>query len=119
MDEVPVLGVTRCFPVASPALVFFMILLVVLFTPVVVNGLEVPRVVKVILTNVLINGCKLGVLRQSTSFRLFNGIKLCCVVFLTTLRVSVRNVGGGGSQLVVCNLLAYFIPFFLAFNVDV
>lgn len=57
--------------------------------------LRVPRVVNVVLTKIIVNRCNFGILRQSDDFRLFKGMKLCCVVFLTKLRVSVRSFGGG------------------------
>lgn len=89
---------------------FFLMLVVVLFTPVVLKHLHVPRVVNVVLTKMIMNGCNFGVLRHSDDFRLFKGMKLCCVVFLTNLRVSVSSFGGGEAGKLIFNVFAFLVP---------
>lgn len=85
-------------------------LLVVLFTPVLLGGLHVPRVVNVVLTKLTINRRKFGVLTHSDDFRLFKGIKLCCVVFLTNLRVGVKSFGRAQGGTLILKLLTFVMP---------
>lgn len=85
-------------------------LLVVLFTPVLLGGLHVPRVVKVVLTKLIVKRRNFGVLIHSDDFRLFNGINLCCVVFLTNLRVGVKSFGRGQNGTLILKLLTFVIP---------
>ncbi len=96
-------------PLDSPARVFLLILVVVLTTPL-LRQVGVPRVVNLVTTNVVFNPCKLGVLDGSTDFRLFNGIKVLCVVFLTDLGVSVGSFGRGDRGKVIFKLLSLVVP---------
>lgn len=89
---------TRVTPVAlplrSPVLGFLLVLVVVLTTPLLLGGLGVPCLLKLVVTNTIVNPRKLGLILHSDDVVLSKATNLLCVVFLSKLSVSASSFGG-------------------------
>ncbi len=75
------------------------------------HRLHVPCVIKLVLLNVIIKRCKFGVVRHSHDFRVFKRINICCVVFVTTLRLSVNSIRRCKKRKLHFDTLAFLLPF--------
>ena len=73
------------FPVTDPTWIFFLVLSIILFAPILLGKLKIPHIVGMILAGVLIGPYGLHVLDKDSSFELFGNVGLYYIMFLASL----------------------------------
>ena len=66
----------RTLPVTDPTWVFFLVLIIILFAPMIMGRLRIPHIVGMILAGVLVGKYGFNVLERDSSFELFGKVGL-------------------------------------------
>ena len=69
-------------PITDPTWVFFLVLIIILFAPMILGRLHIPHIIGMILAGVLIGEHGFHVLDRDSSFELFGKVGLYYIMFL-------------------------------------
>ena len=64
------------FPITDPTLIFFVVLLIILFAPIIMGKLRIPHIIGMVLAGVIIGQYGLNILERDNSFELFGRVGL-------------------------------------------
>ena len=105
--------------ITDPTLIFFVVLLIVLFAPIIMGKLRIPYIIGLVLAGVLIGPNGLNVLERDESFELFGRVGLFYIMFLAGLEMDLESVKRNSRQFVVFGLLTCFVPLVLTYCMSV
>ncbi len=101
------------FPITDPTLIFFVVLLIILLSPIVMGKLRIPHIIGLVLAGVLIGPYGLNILARDNSFELFGQVGLYYIMFLAALEMDMNGVKSNGRRMVLFGLLTFAVPFFM------
>ena len=101
--------------VTDPTLIFFVVLLIILFAPIVMSKLRIPHIIGMVLAGVLVGEHGLNILERGNSFEVFGQVGLYYIMFLAGLEMDIESVRKKSSQFVIFGLLTCYLPFLLTF----
>lgn len=102
-------------PITDPTWVFFLVLLIILFAPIILGRLRIPHIIGMILAGVLIGEHGFGLLMYDSSFKLFGKVGLYYIMFLAGLEMNMSDFKKNRGKAVVLGLLAFVLPMALGF----
>jgi Kef-type K+ transport system membrane component KefB len=79
-------------PLSSPTLIFAVVLLVILFSPLLLNRLRVPPLVGLVLAGIALGPSGFNVLSNDDSFHLFGNVGLLYVVFMSGVSIEINDL---------------------------
>ena len=97
-------------PVTDPTWIFFLVLVVILFAPIVLERLRIPHIIGMILAGVLIGEPGFHVLDRDSSFELFGKVGLYYIMFLAGLEMNMEDFKSIRVKATVLGLLAFIFP---------
>ena len=103
------------FPISSPTLIFFVVLLIVLLAPIIMGKLRIPHIVGMVLAGVLIGEHGLHILNRDDSFELFGKVGLLYIMFLAGLEMDMESVKKNSKRILWFGLLTCLVPLLLTF----
>ena len=103
------------FPITDPTLIFFVVLLIILFAPIVMSKLRIPHIIGMVLAGVLIGKYGFNILERDNSFELFGRVGLYYIMFLAGLEMDMEGLKKHSRQFVVFGLLTCFVPLILTY----
>jgi len=103
------------FPITSPTLIFFVVLLIILLAPIVMGKLRIPHIIGMVLAGVLIGEHGLNILERDDSFELFGKVGLLYIMFLAGLEMDLESVKRNSRRFFVFGLLTCLIPLGLTY----
>lgn len=106
--QMPVLS--TYFPVTDPTWIFFLVLCIILFAPILLGKLKIPHIVGMILAGVLIGPHGLHVLDKDSSFELFGKVGLYYIMFLASLEMDMQHMKRIRWQALTLGLAAFVFP---------
>ena len=65
---------TSYLPITDPTLIFFVVLLIILFAPIVMSKLRIPHIIGMVLAGVAIGQYGFNILERDNSFELFGRV---------------------------------------------
>lgn len=95
--------------------IFFLVLVIILFAPILLSRLHIPHVVGLILAGILVGEYGFNLLERDSSFELFGQVGIYYIMFLAGLELDMGSVKKYGRQGVFFGLLTFGIPFVLGF----
>lgn len=98
-------------PIKDPTWIFFWVLLVILFAPVVLERLKIPHIIGMILAGMLIGEHGFNILMRDSSFQLFGKVGLYYIMFLAGLEMNMQDFKNIRVKASVLGVLAFLIPF--------
>ena len=101
--------------VTDPTWIFFIVLCIILFAPLLLGKLRIPHVIGLILAGVMIGEYGFGLLERDSSFQLFGQVGIYYIMFLAGLELDMGSVEKYGRDGVKFGVLTFFIPFVLGF----
>lgn len=110
--------IAQYFPITDPTLIFFVVLLIILFAPIIMGKLRIPHIIGMVLAGVLIGKYGLNILERDSSFELFGKVGLYYIMFLAALEMDMEGMKKNKSRLLIYGLLTCFIPFFLTYGMS-
>lgn len=105
------------FPITDPTLVFFVVLLIILFAPIVMGRLRIPHIIGMVLAGVLVGQYGLHILERDASFEIFGKVGLYYIMFLAGLEMDMEDLRKNRGRVGVFALLTFSVPFILTFFV--
>src|SRR5574344_931729 len=102
-------------PITDPTWVFFLVLCIILFAPIILVRLHIPHIIGMILAGVLIGEHGLNLLKYDSSFQLFGKVGLYYIMFLAGLEMNMEDFKSIRGKAMVLGLLAFIIPISLGF----
>ena len=79
------IGVDINLPIADPTWIFFLVLAIILFAPIVFEKLRIPHIIGMILAGVIVGEHGFNILMRDSSFELFGQVGLYYIMFLAGL----------------------------------
>ena len=95
-------------PVTDPTWIFFLVLVVILFAPIVLERLRIPHIIGMILAGVVIGEHGFNILARDSSFELFGKVGLYYIMFLAGLEMNMEDFKSIRVKATVLGLLAFY-----------
>ncbi len=106
---------TSYFPITSPTLIFFVVLLIILFAPIIMGKLRIPHIIGMVLAGMVIGEHGLDILVRDSSFELFGKVGLLYIMFLAGLEMDLESVKKNSRNFLIFGLFTCLIPFLLTY----
>ena len=97
-------------PVTDPTWIFFLVLVIILFAPIVLERLRIPHIIGMILAGVVIGEHGFNILACDSSFELFGKVGLYYIMFLAGLEMNMEDFKSIRVKATVLGLLAFIFP---------
>ena len=102
-------------PFTNPVLVFALVLLSILVTPLLLSRLKIPGVVGLILIGVALGPNGLHVLERDASIILFGTVGLLYIMFMAGLEMDMNDFKKNKNKSIVFGVLTFVVPFVIGF----
>jgi len=103
------------FPIADPTLIFFVVLLIVLFAPIIMGKLRIPHIIGMVLAGVMIGPYGFNILQRDESFELFGRVGILYIMFLAGLEMDLESVKKATKRFFIFGLLTCAVPLILTY----
>ena len=98
-------------PITDPTWIFFLVLMIILFAPILLGRLRIPHIIGMILAGVVVGQYGLNILERDSSFELFGKVGIYYIMFLAGLEMDLENLKKNLSKAFVFGILTFCIPF--------
>ena len=98
-------------PITDPTWIFFLVLMIILFAPIILGRLRIPHIIGMILAGVVIGKYGFNILERDSSFELFGKVGIYDIMFLAGLEMDLENLKKNLSKAFVFGVFTFFIPF--------
>ena len=68
------------FPITNPTIIFFVVLLIILFAPIIMGKLRIPHIIGMVLAGVAVGKYGFNILERDNSFELFGKVGLYYII---------------------------------------
>lgn len=106
-------------PITDPTWIFFLVLMIILFAPILLGRLRIPHIIGMILAGVVIGKYGFNILERDSSFELFGKVGIYYIMFLAGLEMDLENLKKNLSKALVFGVLTFSIPFAVGVYVGV
>lgn len=96
--------------VNNPVLIFFIVLVIILFAPVLLNRLKVPHIVGMIVAGIAVGPYGFNVLARDTSFEIFGQVGLLYLMFLAGIEIDMYHLKLNLKRGMVFGVLTFLLP---------
>ena len=97
-------------PITDPTWVFFLVLIIILFAPMILGRLHIPHIIGMILAGVVIGEYGFNVLERDSSFELFGKVGLYYIMFLAGLEMDMEDFKKNRTKGLVFGWFTFIIP---------
>ncbi len=104
-------------PIGEPVIVFTIILLVILLTPLLLNKIKIPPIIGLIIIGVIIGPNGVNLLERNSSIILFGTVGLLYIMFLAGLEIDLNEFKKNKNKSITFGAYTFFIPMFLGTTV--
>lgn len=105
------LNINLALPITNPTWIFFLVLVIILFAPILLSKLRIPHIIGLILAGLLVGQYGLNILERDSSFELFGKVGIYYIMFLAGLEMDMGNFERHGKRGILFGLLTFGIPF--------
>ena len=103
-------------PITNPTWIFFLVLMIILFAPILLGRLRIPHIIGMILAGVVIGKYGFNILERDSSFELFGKVGIYYIMFLAGLEMDLENLKKNWSRALVFGVLTFSITLLFAFR---
>lgn len=104
-------------PLQNPVLVFALILAIILLSPILLKRLNIPGIIGLILSGVLIGPYGVHVLEQNSAIELFSTIGLLYIMFIAGLELDMNEFKAHRNKSLLFGLFTFIIPLALGYPI--
>jgi Kef-type K+ transport system membrane component KefB len=104
-------------PLQNPVLIFSLILLIILLSPVLLRRIKIPGIIGLILSGVAIGPHGLGILEKDNAIDLFSTIGLLYIMFIAGLELDLKEFKAHRNKSLLFGLFTFAVPIGLGFPV--
>ena len=98
------------FPVTDPTWIFFLVLIIILFAPMILGRLRIPHIIGMILAGVVVGKYGFNILERDSSFELFGKVGLYYIMFLAGLVMDMDDFKKNRTKGLVFGMFTFLIP---------
>ena len=113
------LNLSQYFPITDPTLIFFVVLLMILLSPIIMGRLRIPHIIGMVLAGVLVGKYGLNILERDASFELFGRVGLYYIMFLAGLEMDMEGLKKNRNRVMVFGMLTFLVPFAMTYFMGV
>ena len=113
------LNLSQYFPITDPTLIFFVVLLMILLSPIIMGRLRIPHIIGMVLAGVLVGKYGLNILGRDASFELFGRVGLYYIMFLAGLEMDMEGLKKNRNRVMFFGMLTFLIPFAMTYFMGV
>ncbi|QYR11423.1 cation:proton antiporter [Prevotella sp. Rep29] len=107
--------ISQYFPITDPTLIFFVVLCIILFAPIIMGKLRIPHIIGMVLAGVVLGKYGFNILERDDSFELFGKVGLYYIMFLAGLEMDLESMKKRKGKIISFGLLTFAIPFILTY----
>ena len=96
--------------ISNPVLIFFIVLVIILIAPILLNMIRVPHIVGLIVAGVIVGPYGFNLLERDSSFEIFGQVGLLYLMFLAGLEIDMYHLKRNLRKGVGFGLLTFLIP---------
>lgn len=100
-------------PITDPTWIFFLVLIIILFAPIILGRLHIPHIIGMILAGVIVGQYGFNILERDSSFELFGKVGLYYIMFLAGLEMDMEDFKKNRMKALVFGLFTFLIPMIL------
>lgn len=100
-------------PIENPVLIFFIVLVIILFAPILLNRIRVPHIIGLIISGVIIGPNGLNLLARDSSFEIFGNVGILYLMFLAGLEIDMYDFKKSKKGGIIFGLYTFLIPMIL------
>lgn len=97
-------------PVTDPTWIFFLVLSIILFAPLLLGRLRIPHIIGMILAGVVVGPHGFHILDRDSSFELFGKVGLYYIMFLASLEMDMQDMKRIRGKAFTLGLTAFIFP---------
>lgn len=100
-------------PVTNPTWIFFLVMIIILFAPIIMGRLRIPHIIGMILAGVIVGKYGFNILERDSSFELFGKVGLYYIMFLAGLEMDMDDFKKNRIKGLVFGLITFSVPMIL------
>lgn len=104
-------------PLGNPVLVFSLILLIILLSPILLRKLNIPGIIGLIISGVIIGPHGLNILEKNSAVDLFSTIGLLYIMFIAGLELDMNQFKANRNKSLLFGFFTFIIPLTIGFPV--
>lgn len=113
------LNLSQYFPITDPTLIFFVVLLMILLSPIIMGRLRIPHIIGMVLAGILVGKYGLNILGRDASFELFGRVGLYYIMFLAGLEMDMEGLKKNRNRVIIFGMLTFLVPFAMTYFMGV
>ena len=103
------------FPVSDSTWIFFIVLLIILSAPMIMNRLRIPHLIGMVIAGIAVGQYGFNILERDASFELFGQVGLYFIMFLAGLEMDMEGFRKQAGRILGFGILTFAVPFLLVF----
>ncbi|OGS73877.1 MAG: sodium:proton antiporter [Flavobacteria bacterium RIFCSPLOWO2_12_FULL_35_11] len=104
-------------PLGNPVLIFSLILLIILLSPILLRRLNIPGIIGLIISGVIIGPHGLNILEKNSAVDLFSTIGLLYIMFIAGLELDMNQFKANRNKSVLFGFFTFIFPLTIGFPV--
>lgn len=109
-DLLGLTGLGIDLPITDPTWIFFLVLVIILFAPIIMGKLRIPHIIGMILAGVIVGEYGFNILERDSSFELFGKVGLLYIMFLAGLEMDMDDFKKNQTKGLVFGFWTFVIP---------
>src|SRR3712207_2381264 len=89
------------FPITNPTVIFFVVMLIILLSPIIMGKLRIPHIIGLVLAGVIIGPYGFNILARDNSFELFGKVGLYYIMFLASLEMDMNGMRNNSGRMLL------------------
>lgn len=104
-------------PLSNPVLIFSLILLIILLSPILLKRLSIPGIIGLIISGVIVGPYGLNLLEKNSAIDLFSTIGLLYIMFIAGLELDMNDFKANRNKSYLFGLFTFIFPLGIGFPV--
>jgi len=104
-------------PLKNPVLVFSLILFIILLAPIVLRRLNIPGIIGLIISGLIIGPLGLNILEKNSAVDLFSTIGLLYIMFIAGLDLDMNEFKRNRNKSILFGFFTFMVPFTIGFPI--
>ena len=105
-------------PLHDPVLVFSLILMIILFSPIILRKLRIPSIIGLIISGVVFGPHGINLLEKNSAIDLFSTIGLLYIMFIAGLELDMNEFRKNKHKSIIFGFLSFAVPFVFGFFIS-
>ncbi len=97
-------------PISDPTWIFFLVLAIILFAPMLFDKLRIPSIIGLIIAGIVVGEHGLNLLVYDSSFKLFGKVGIYYIMFLAGLEMNMSDFKKNRYKIIFYGFLTFIIP---------